>query len=111
MGEPRVEGVFAAWLYKATDWDIDQIWAVLLPYLQKYGKAKRSDINSIIGNHLSDKQIRRYIEVLKDRGLLKTEGTRGQLVYLIGDSFKESNIILQKALNIGLEELKKNGEI
>lgn len=28
-----------------------------------------------------------------------------------GDSFKESNIILQKALNIGLEELKKNGEI
>lgn len=96
---------------KATDWDIDQIWAVLLPYLQKYGKAKRSDINSIIGNHLSDKQIRRHIEILKDRGLLKTEGARGQLVYLIGDSFKESNIILQKALNIGLEELKKNGEI
>lgn len=96
---------------KATDWDVDQIWAVLLPYLQKYGKAKRSDINSIIGNHLSEKQIRRCIDQLKDRGLLKMEGTKGHFVYVIGDAFKENNIILQKALNIGLEEMKKKGEI
>lgn len=23
----------------ATDWDINQVWAVILPFLQKYGKA------------------------------------------------------------------------
>jgi ATP-dependent DNA helicase RecG len=96
---------------KATDWDINQIWAVLFPYLQKYGKAKRSEINNIIGNHLSDKQIRRYIDQLKAGGLLKTEGDRGQRVYMIGDSFKESNTIIQEALSIGMEELKKKGKI
>ena len=30
---------------------------------------------------------------------------------MIGDSFKESNIIIQKALSIGMEELKKKGTI
>lgn len=96
---------------KATDWDIDQIWAVLLPYLQKFGKAKRSDINNIIGNHLSGKQIRRFIDQLKAEGFLKMEGTKGHFVYMIGDSFKENNNIIQKALNIGMAELKKKGEI
>ena len=97
--------------FKTTDWDINHVWAVLLQFLQNYGKAKRSEINSILGNHLSDKQIRRYIDQLKARGLLKTEGERGQRVYLIGDSFKESTIIIQKALSIDMEELKKKGTI
>ena len=42
---------------------------------------------------------------------MKTEGERGQRVYLIGDSLKESNTIIQKALSIGMEELKKKGTI
>ncbi|MBO4588491.1 MAG: putative DNA binding domain-containing protein [Bacteroidales bacterium] len=96
---------------KATDWDINQVWAVLLPYLQKYGRAKRSDINSIIGNHLSDKQIRRFLEQLIGGGLLKTEGERGHRIYQIGDAFKENNELMRKALDIGLEALKKKGEI
>ena len=96
---------------KATDWDINQVWAVLLPYLQKYGKAKRSDINSIIGNHLSDKQIRRFLEQLVGGGLLKTEGGRGHRIYQIGNAFKENNKLMRKALDIGLEALKKKGEI
>ena len=97
--------------FKTTEWDINHVWAVLLQFLQNYGKAKRSEINSILGNHLSDKQIRRYIDQLKARGLLKTEGERGQRVYLVGDSFKESTIIIQKALSIDMEELKKKGTI
>ena len=96
---------------KATDWDINQVWAVLLPFLLKYGSAKRSDINNIIGNHLSEKQVRRYLEQLKEEGLLKTEGTRGHLIYQIGDSYKQNNTIIQKALSIGMKELEKKGEI
>ena len=43
--------------------------------------------------------------------MLKTEGERGQMVYLIGDSYLESNEIMNKALKIGLKELIDKGEI
>ena len=39
-----------------TDWDINQMWAVLCPFLEKYGKVKRSEINKVLGNHISDIQ-------------------------------------------------------
>jgi ATP-dependent DNA helicase RecG len=95
----------------ATDWDINQVWAVILPFLQKYGKAKRSDIVKIIGPHLSEKQIRRYLDILKSKGLLKTEGQNRTTIYLLGDSYAANNVLISKALAIGLQELKEKGEI
>ena len=95
----------------ATDWDIDQVWAVILPFLQKYGKAKRSDIVKIIGNHLSEKQIRRYLDILKANGFLKTEGQNRTTTYYLGDSYAANNKFISKALAIGLQELKAKGEI
>ena len=94
-----------------TDWDVHQVWAVIYPFLVKYGKAKKSDIVTLCGNHLSDKQLRKFIDELKSNGNLKTEGERGQMVYMIGDSYLESNKIMNKALEIGLKELIDKGEI
>lgn len=94
-----------------TDWDVHQVWAVIYPFLVKYGKAKKSDIVTLCGNHLSAKQLRKFIDELKSKGMLKTEGERGQMVYLIGDSYLESNEIMNKALEIGLKELMDKGEI
>lgn len=94
-----------------TDWDMNQVWAVLYPFLLKYGKAKKSDISTLCGNHLSDKQLRKYIDELKAKGMLRTEGERGQMVYMISDSYKENNDIMTKALEIGLKELIDKGEI
>ena len=61
--------------------------------------------------HLSDKQLRRFIDELKANGMLKTEGERGQMVYMIGDSYLENNALMNKALKIGLKELIDKGEI
>ena len=94
-----------------TDWDIQQVWAIILPFLMKYGKAKKSDFVTLCGHHLSDKQLRKFIDELKADGMLKTEGERGQMVYMIGDSYLENNKIMNKALKIGLTELINNGEI
>lgn len=94
-----------------TDWDINQVWAVILPFLQKYGKAKRSDIVKIIGSHLSEKQIRRYLDMLKAHGLLRTEGQNRTTTYLLSDSYTTNNELIGKALAIGLQELKNKGEI
>ena len=68
----------------ATDWDIDQVWAVIRPYLQKYGKAKRADLDIVIGNHISEKQMRRYLDELREKGLIETEGKRKYMYYKIG---------------------------
>lgn len=65
-----------------TDWDINQVWTVLCPFLQKYGKAKRSEINKLLGAHISDKQFRNFIDELKSKGLIRTEGERGQMTIL-----------------------------
>ncbi len=69
----------------ATDWDINQVWAVIKPFLQKYGKAKRSDLNTLIGSHLSEKQLRNFIDQLKEEGKLKTEGVTNQMYYILGE--------------------------
>lgn len=68
----------------ATDWDIDQVWAVIKPFLQKYGKAKRADLDKVVGNHISEKQMRRYLDELREKGLVKTEGKRNYMYYMIG---------------------------
>lgn len=94
-----------------TDWDINQMWAVLCPFLLKYGRAKRSEINKVLGNHISDKQFRNFIDELKAKGLIITEGERGQLTYSLGDKYNTQNAILNKALEIGLNELHNKGEI
>lgn len=73
----------------ATDWDINQVWAVLKPFLKKYGKAKRGDIDKLLGNHISDKQIRRFLDTLKDKGKIKTKGQTNQTEYYIGEEMPD----------------------
>ena len=73
--------------------------------------SKESNFVTLCGCHLSEKQLRRFIDELKANGMLKTEGERGQMVYKIGDSYLENNAIMNKALKIGLKELINKGEI
>ena len=94
-----------------TDWNAEQVMAVLGPYLQKYGKAKKSDIVKIVGNHISEKQLRNYLDQLKSIDFIKTEGERGQMVYMLGKSFLDNSDIITKALKIGLKTLIEKGEI
>lgn len=94
-----------------TDWNAQQVMAVLAPYLQKYGKAKKSEIVKIIGDHVSEKQLRTFLTQLKSIDFIKTEGERGQMIYMLGDRYIQNNDIISKAINIGLKTLKENGEI
>ena len=95
----------------ATDWGIDQVWAVILPFLQKYGKAKRPELEKVVGSHLSTKQLRRFLDILRKEGFLKTEGQRNSMVYMIGDAYDSNSKVISKALAIGLQKLKEDGEI
>ncbi len=91
-----------------TDWDDQQVLAVLVPFLSKYGKAKKSDISKIIGSHISDTQLRRIIERLSKPGgpLIKT-GKTTNTTYSISPEFKGHINILQEATRIGLTQMFK----
>lgn len=95
----------------ATDWDINQVWAVIQPFLQKYGKAKRADFAKIVGGHLSDKQLRRFLDIFKANDFLRTDGERRNTVYYLGDSYTANNSLINKAIAIGLKQLKEKGDI
>lgn len=69
----------------ATDWDANQVWAVIQPFLKKYGKAKRAEIDKIVGNHLSEKQLRRILDELRDEGKIKTQGHNKYMYYELGE--------------------------
>ena len=94
-----------------TDWNAEQVMAVLGPYLQKYGKAKKSDIVKIVGDHISDKQLRNYLDQLKAIDFIKTEGERGQMVYMLGKAYIQNSDIIAKAINIGLKAMLEQGDI
>lgn len=91
-----------------TDWDDQQVLAVLVPFLTKYGKAKKSDISRVIGSHISDTQLRRIIERLSQPGgpLIKT-GKTTNTTYSISPEFKGQMNLLQEATRIGLTHIFK----
>jgi len=91
-----------------TDWDDQQVLAVLLPFLTKYGKAKKSDLARVVGSHISDSQLRRIIERLSGPGgpLLKS-GKTTNTVYSISPSFQGQMTLLNEATRIGLNQIIK----
>ena len=100
----ELSGDVAAYSLK-TDWDINQVWAILCPFLHKYGKAKRADINKLIGTHLSDKQLRKYLEELRLKGLIETEGGRTNMTYQLGKDLNIPNEPAHKIMELGLIRL------
>ena len=88
------------------DWDDQQVLAVLLPFLTKYGKAKKADIAKVIGSHISETQLRRIIERLSEPGgpLIKT-GKTTNTVYSISPSFQGQMKLLNEATRIGLNHM------
>lgn len=94
-----------------TDWNLIQVWAILCPFLEKYGKARRSEINKLLGDHISDKQFRKFIRTLKEKGLIRTEGERGQTRYYLGEKYNDLNEIINKTLLIRSREICGKDEI
>lgn len=92
-----------------TDWDDRQVFAVLLPFLTKYGKAKKSDIARVIGSHISETQLRRIIERLSQPGgpLVKS-GKTTNMVYSLSSEFRGQMDLLHEATRIGLTHLLKD---
>lgn len=73
------------------DWDANQFKIILIPYLQKYGKAAKSDIVKLVGDHLSEKQLRNFIEDLVTNNILNKTGKNRNTVYTISDKYNANS--------------------
>ncbi len=93
------------------DWNSQQLFAILSPFLIKYGKAKKADIIKLVGDHISEKQLRKFLDELIDNGFIKTDGVTRKTMYLLSDEYLKNQNIINEALNIGIKSLKDQGEI
>ncbi|MFW6351552.1 MAG: ATP-binding protein [Bacteroidota bacterium] len=96
---------------KETDWDDKQAFLIILQHLQKFEKAKMKDFVELFEGRLTRKQVRYIVEKLVERKDLEKEGQGKGTTYTIGKNFIESMDILSKAVDIGLKQMRENGEL
>ena len=97
--------------YSKTDWDNEQAFMLMIQHLQKFESAKMKDFVDIFDGRLSRKQVRNIVENLVNNRQLNKNGTGKGTFYTVGENFVQRMKIFDKALNIGMNQLKKDGEI
>ncbi len=96
---------------KKSDWGLSQMTSIILPYLQKYNKAKMGDFVKLLDGHLTRRQVRVYVQQMVGQGILEQTGKGSGTLYYISEWYKNNSKLIDKALMIGIEELRKRGEI
>lgn len=96
---------------KKSDWDLPQMSSIVLPYINRYKKAKMGDFVKLLDGHLTRRQVRVYIQQMVEQGILEQSGKGSGTLYRISENYKRDTELFDRALLIGLEELKKRGEM
>lgn len=93
------------------DWGINQVMSVIMPHLTKFGKAKMKDFAKLLEGHLTRRQVRTVIEKLVDSQLIIKEGEGASTTYKIAEKYIKNSALVARAFDLGIEEMKKRGEI
>jgi len=93
------------------DWSINQVIPIIMPHLAKFGKAKMKDFVKLLDGHLTRRQVRLMVDQLIEKDFLDKEGEGSATVYKIADAFKQNSAMIARAFDLGIEEMKKRGEI
>lgn len=96
---------------KMEDWNAIQALPVVMAHFSTFKTAKMKDFVSILDSHMSRKQVRNIINLFVEQGFLSKEGTGSGTTYSVSEDFIKNSELMSKALELGLEELKKRGVI
>lgn len=96
---------------KRDDWGMNQVISVIIPHLTKFSKAKMKDFVNLLDGHLTRRQVRLVINQLVNNEYLTKEGEGAATIYKISDTYIKKSEIAARALDLGLMEMKKRGEI
>ena len=94
-----------------TEWNIAQASLVIIPYLLKFQQAKMKDFSDLMSGHLTRRQVRSLINQMVDEGVLTKSGVGSGTVYSVSENYAKDTELVVKAIGLGLEELRKRGEI
>lgn len=96
---------------KNETWTADQAFPMIMAHFSTFKTAKMKDFVSILDSHMSRKQVRNTINLLVEKKILSKEGVGSGTIYSVSENYINNSIMISKALEIGLEELKRRGEI
>ena len=96
---------------KKSDWNTSQVTSIIIPFLTKYNKAKMGDFVKLLDGHLTRRQVRVYIQHMVDKNILTASGKGYGTYYEISNNYKRNSVLIDKAFILGIEELKKRGEL
>lgn len=97
--------------FKKSSWNLEQARSLVIPYLLEYKSAKMGDFVKLFEGHLTRKQVRMFVQQMIDENILSSEGKASGTRYRISDAYKKGAGFLGKVISVGLEELKKRGEL
>lgn len=96
---------------KREDWSATQALPIIMAHFNTFKTAKMKDFVSVLGTHMSRKQIRNMINLFVERRILAKDGIGSGTTYYVSDEYIKNSELMTKAMVIGMEELKKRGEI
>lgn len=96
---------------KKDDWSASQALPIVMAHFKTFKIAKMKDFVSLLDSHMSRRQVRTSIEQYVTQGYLTKEGIGSGTTYSVSEKYIKSSELMSKALDIGIEELKKRGEI
>ena len=96
---------------KKDDWSASQALPIVMAHFKTFKTAKMKDFVSLLDSHMSRRQVRTTIEQYVTQGYLTKEGIGSGTIYSVSEKYIKSSELMNKALDIGIEELKKRGEI
>ena len=97
--------------YSKANLDQNQVLMLILSHLKNFEKAKMKDFVDLFQGRLTRKQVRTTVDKLVDSKELSKQGTGPGTYYIIGENYVKGMEIIGKAIEIGMKQLKANGEI
>lgn len=97
--------------YSKHNWGQNQAFMLILEHLKTFPKAKMKDFVDLFQGRLTRKQVRTIVDKLVENKELNKEGAGSGTYYTVGDNFLKGMEIIKKAIDIGMKQLKENGEI
>ena len=89
-----------------SDWNLDQMLALTMPFLVKYKTARMGDFVKLFSGHMTRRQVREYVQKLVGLKILLPEGVGAGTRYKLSEAFRKSDELIGKALEIGLKALQ-----
>ncbi|MCC5915863.1 MAG: hypothetical protein JJU02_00915 [Cryomorphaceae bacterium] len=98
-------------VYSKVNLDEKQAFILILGHLKNFEKAKMKDFVDLFHGRLTRKQVRNIVDKLVESKELKKNGSGSGTYYTVGENYVKGIAIINKAIKIGMDRLKADGEI